>query len=107
MSRSVGISVVVALLFGLAVGTPVLRSVAGEATPELITTDTLAYCHQLSARVDQLASTADKPPATVYDLAVAGRDMCEHGAIRGGILRLRSAIVQLLHPSDGAPARTQ
>jgi hypothetical protein len=101
MRRLLCISGVSVLLLGLGAGTGMLRSVAGESPPETVTSDTLAYCRQLADRVDQLKSASPHPPQSVNELTIAGKDMCEQGIIRGGILRLRSALVLLLHPQGG------
>ena len=92
------------LLFGLGMGTGLRPSAAGESPAEKVTSDTLTYCRQLSEQLDQLKSTTTNPPEAVIHLSVAGKDMCERGSIRGGILRLRSAIVLMLHgpPSNDA-----
>jgi hypothetical protein len=90
------------LLVGLGAGTGMLTPAAGESPPEKVTSDTLTYCRHLALQLDQLKSASSNPPQTVNDLYIAGKDMCESGSIRGGILRLRSAIVLLLHPSGDA-----
>jgi hypothetical protein len=108
MHRLIRISGLAVLLLGSGLSTGMLPSAAGQAPAEKVTTDTLTYCHQLAARLDQLKSSSVNPPAEVNDLGVAGKDMCEHGSVRGGILRLRSAIVILMHPTgdgDGDPMR--
>jgi hypothetical protein len=97
MVRAIHISGVALVLLSLNAGTGLMPSAAGES-PEQVTTDTLTYCRQLAARVDQLESGGAKPPEAAVNLSVAGKDMCERGGIRGGIMRLRSAIVLLLHP---------
>jgi hypothetical protein len=94
------------VLVALGVGSGMFSSVAGESTPEMVTSDTLTYCRHLALQLDQLKSASSNPPQTVNDLYVAGKDMCESGSIRGGILRLRSAIVMLLHPSASGPPHT-
>ena len=62
------------------------------------TTDTPAYCTQL---VRQLA---DRHSAIldVQRLLADGREMCERGQVRGGIRRLRRALV-LLHGRPAPP----
>jgi len=97
MVRLMQISAIAVLLLGLNGGSGLRPSAAGEA-PEQVTTDTLDYCHALAARVDQLTSAGPRPPQSVAELSAAGKDMCARGVIRGGIMRLRSAIVLLLHP---------
>jgi hypothetical protein len=97
LMRILGLAV---MLAGLGLGSGMFSSIAGESTPETVTSDTLTYCRQLALQIDQLKSASSNPPQTVNELYVAGKDMCESGSIRGGILRLRSAIVMLLHPGD-------
>ncbi len=101
MVRTLRISALAVILFGLNGGTGMLPSNAGQP-PEQVTSDTLIYCRQLAQRVDQLAVTSTNPPEQVTNLEVAGKDMCEHGSIRAGILRLRSAMVLLMHPPSDA-----
>ena len=76
-----------------------------DAPAEQITTDTLAYCRELAVRLEKMTGDAVLIPATVLRLSTAGRDMCEHGMTRGGIMRLRKAIVLMMHPDmDAEPA---
>ncbi len=105
MLRCMRIAGLAFVLICLGVGTGMFNSVAGESTPETVTSDTLTYCRHLALQLDQLKSASSNPPQSVNDLYVAGKDMCESGSIRGGILRLRSAIVMLLHPSSGDAVR--
>ena len=78
---------------------------SSDSPPEQITTDTLAYCRELAVRLEQMTGSAVLIPATVIRLSTAGRDMCEHGMTRGGIMRLRKAIVLMMHPDmDAEPA---
>jgi hypothetical protein len=103
MLRAIHISGIALLLLVATAGAGMMPTAAGES-PEQVTTDTLSYCRQLAARVDQLESGGVKPPAAAVNLSLAGRQMCEHGGIRGGIMRLRSAIVMLLHPPAASNA---
>jgi hypothetical protein len=71
--------------------------------PMEVTTDTPEYCSQLADRVNSLVEiAATKPPQQVAYLQVEGKRMCEQGQTRGGIMRLRQAILLMKH--DGAPA---
>jgi hypothetical protein len=54
-----------------------------------ITSDTSAYCLSLAARMQQ----AGNMPPQVKVLWEEGRSMCERGHIRGGLLRLRRAMM--------------
>ncbi len=70
-----------------------------------LTTDTLAYCAQLTKQVvDRHSIIAD-----VQRLLAEGRDMCDRGEVRGGIRRLRRALVILHHrkPVKDAPGKDQ
>jgi hypothetical protein len=95
------ISGLAAVLLASGLSTGMLPSAAGQAPPEKVTSDTLTYCLQLASRLDQLKSSSVNPSEEINHLSVAGKDMCEHGSVRGGILRLRSAIVLLMHPPSG------
>ena len=78
---------------------------ARDPAPMEVTTDTPEYCVYLEDRVQsrvQLASTP--PPHEVADLSAEGQRMCEHGQTRGGIMRLRRALL-LLMQDDGTPQR--
>ncbi len=57
------------------------------------TTDTLPYCMQLVRQVAERHS----PLLDVQRLLNEGREMCEQGEVRGGIRRLRRALVVLRH----------
>jgi hypothetical protein len=61
--------------------------------PMVVLTDTLEYCEQLQHR------TSAWPVMTpeIYHLVHEGRQMCDHGEIRGGINRLRRALRILNH----------
>ena len=67
-----------------------------------LTSDTAAYCAQLARQVaDRHSAVSD-----VQRLLGEGRDMCDRGQIRGGIRRLRRALVILHHrlvKEDAAP----
>jgi hypothetical protein len=60
-----------------------------------VTTDTSEYCASLAGQV-----AAERPRSTatgqeVSALAEEGRQMCDSGLIRGGLLRLRRALLLL------------
>ncbi len=57
----------------------------------VVTTDTDAYCRSLSS---ELASHVPLP-RDVSDLKRQGDGLCRHGEVRGGIARLRRALVVL------------
>ena len=71
--------------------------------PMEVTTDTPEYCLQLEDKVNNLVEVAQtKPPQQVSYLQDEGKRMCDHGQTRGGIMRLRQAILLMKH--DGPPA---
>ncbi|HVY17018.1 MAG TPA: hypothetical protein VHB27_17480 [Rhodopila sp.] len=73
--------------------------------PMEVTTDTPEYCRQLADRVRDLVEVAPaKPPREVDDLSAEGQKMCDHGQTRGGILRLRQALL-LMMKHDDPPAQ--
>lgn len=81
---------------------------SGEArsvSPMEVTTDTPEYCTHLFDRVSELVRLATVPvPHEVNDLTGEGQRMCDHGQTRGGIMRLRSALM-LMEKSNGAAYR--
>jgi hypothetical protein len=60
-----------------------------------ITTDTLQYCNRLAGEVARTPS----PPPQARDLMAEGERLCSDGHIRGGIIRLRRAMI-LVHEAD-------
>ena len=71
------------------------RPVSGQAAPQQVTTDTPEYCLQLLDRISELARIAVNPPQEATSLSAEGQRMCNQGQTRGGILRLRRALVLL------------
>ena len=71
---------------------------AQELPPPMVLTDTVEYCTHLQHLI------LDRParPPDVNRLFTEGRRMCEHGEVRRGVSRLRSAI-WLLHHRTLAP----
>jgi hypothetical protein len=80
------------LAFAAGIGAP---PVAGQPPPAAITTDTPQYCLQLLDRLSQLMRVTHAPPPDVTSLSTEGQRMCGEGQTRGGILRLRRALVLL------------
>lgn len=73
----------------------------GQSPPAVITTDTLAYCRELSSKLSELIRIAPRPPEDeVLNMGVEGRHMCDQGQIRGGILHLRRGVMVMLHDLD-------
>jgi len=64
-----------------------------EQTPLVVLTDTVEYCDQLQRRV----LDHHLWPDDVKHLYAEGRQMCDHGEVRGGINRLRRALRILNH----------
>jgi hypothetical protein len=64
---------------------------AQSSAPMVITTDTAAYCVQLSDQVAAAQEHATQVPPDVPRLAEEGRRLCDKGLIRPGIERLRRA----------------
>lgn len=62
-----------------------------QSKPMEITTDTAAYCGQLSDQVARAQLNSAKVPPDVPRLAAEGRRLCNKGLIRPGIERLRRA----------------
>ncbi len=59
-----------------------------------VTTGTPEYCRHLLHRVSSLAHLATAPVSNeVADLTSEGRQMCENGQTRSGIMRLRRALM--------------
>ena len=85
-----------ALPLSLAVSLAVLpHPVWGEAPPAQVTTDTPQYCLQLLDRVSALVRVRTNPPQEVTYLSTEGQRMCDQGQTKGGIMRLRRALVLL------------
>ncbi len=54
-----------------------------------VTTDTSSYCLSLARRMEE----AGTMPPEIRVLWEEGRDMCQRGHIRGGLARLRRAMM--------------
>ncbi len=82
----------VLLLLGVQV-TGAVSARADDPQSFTLTTDTPQYCAQLAKQVgDRHSSIAD-----VKRLLAEGRALCDRGEVRGGIRRLRRALVILHH----------
>jgi hypothetical protein len=87
------------LMFGL--GGALLGGSVSAQAPAEITSDTPEYCLHLLDRVSALVNVAPAPPPQeVTALSAEGQRMCDHGQVRGGIMRLRHAL--LLMQQHGA-----
>jgi hypothetical protein len=60
-----------------------------------VITDTPEYCWHLANEVAAAQRQVREPSPDVRMLAGEGQRMCDHGLIRGGILRLRRALLLL------------
>jgi hypothetical protein len=75
-----------------------------DSAPLEVTTDTPEYCLYLQDRVQNLVRLASSPPPReATQLSTEGQRMCEHGQTRGGIKRLRRAL--MLMSQNGNPAQ--
>jgi hypothetical protein len=69
--------------------------------PQRVISDTPEYCLQLLDRVSELVHIAmAPPPQEVTFLSTEGQRMCNQGQTRGGILRLRRALMLMTHQGD-------
>jgi len=76
-------------------------SAGGDTTPVVVTTDTPEYCQKLLDRVTQAIHAATQPlPIEVSTLSTEGERMCLNGLTRGGVLRLRRALMLLEQGQD-------
>lgn len=72
------------------------QDVVTQSGPMEIITDTPGYCLQLLDRVSNLVRLASAPvPQEITDLTTEGQRMCAKGQTRMGIMRLRSALMQM------------
>ncbi|WP_156476771.1 hypothetical protein [Acetobacter malorum] len=61
--------------------------------PVVITSDSVAFCLRLSRVIESYHNGA--LPRAVSQLREEGTDLCRHGLVRPGLIRLRRAIVSL------------
>jgi hypothetical protein len=65
--------------------------------PQQVTSDTPEFCLHLLDRVSEMVRAAGvPPPQEVTFLSSEGQRMCDQGQTRGGILRLRRALMLML-----------
>jgi len=87
--RSLGVGLL--LMSGGFIGTA-----GGGAPPTVLTTDTPEYCQKLIDRISQeIRAASVPPPVEVASLSTEGQRMCNDGLTRGGVLRLRRALLIL------------
>ena len=63
--------------------------VHAQSAPVAVTTDTPEYCERMTAQVE----TCPNLTAEMHRLLDEGRHLCERGEVRGGIMRLRRAML--------------
>ena len=96
-ARNAGLALLTAFIVVFAFGDP--TQVAGQSPAQRVTTDTPEYCLQLLDRVSELVRLAPAPPPQdVTQLSSEGQKMCDQGQTRSGILRLRRALMLMMHP---------
>ena len=79
-----------AIWFGLA-------PVGAQSPPQQVTSDTPEYClHLLDLVSEMVRGAPTPPPQEVTYLSSEGQRMCDQGQTRGGILRLRQALVLMM-----------
>ena len=101
MSPLVRVTGLAGLTAGLGVALIAAVPGIGQPPPAIVTTDTAAYCRELSDKLAELVRIAPRPPEDeVLDMGVEGRHLCDEGQVRGGILRLRRGVMVMLRDLD-------
>ncbi len=95
-----GAPLVVALFLCAADGHAAPDTGTADSGAMIVTSDSGAYCHTLSNVIE----THGKLPREVRELKAEGDGLCSEGRVRGGIARLRRALL-VLHKSAMAPVR--
>jgi hypothetical protein len=99
LAHTAGMNVPVfsAVGLGLVLASGALVSGAGgDSLPAIVTTDSPEYCQKLFDRISEVIHTTTAPPPVgVASLSREGQRMCNDGLTRGGILRLRRALLLL------------
>ncbi len=98
LARTTGVAGITA-----GVGLVLLTGVHGviRSPPFVVTTDTQRYCRQLLERVTELVRMSAAPvPTEVASLSVEGRQLCDEGQVRGGVIRLRRAVMVMTNEVD-------
>jgi hypothetical protein len=91
---TVGFLIALGALPSISAGPIVAQAQVAQANPMEVTSDTPEYCLELLDRVSELVRLTVVPvPREVTDLTTEGHRMCAHGQTRGGIMRLRSALM--------------
>lgn len=88
----------VSLLLG---GLGITPASAGDPSAPRVTSHSVEYCDWLVIRVNAMIYEARvPPPSDVVDLAAEGQRMCGQGQVRGGIMRLRRALMLIQQIAD-------
>ena len=99
----------VRMSFGLIVGVTVLGMPGigmlavgyAQSRDPIVTSDSPEYCGELMNRfTGMMKATAAPPPTEAAQLSEEGERMCGQGQTRGGILRLRRALLILRRGED-------
>jgi hypothetical protein len=88
-------ALVLALLLGLGSAALSQSPPSAPPAPLRVTTDTPEYCNNLAGRIAAEQRTHATAPPEVQMLAQEGQHMCDTGLIRGGLVRLRRALLML------------
>ncbi|MBN8904589.1 MAG: hypothetical protein BGO51_11830 [Rhodospirillales bacterium 69-11] len=100
MAVTASTSVLAGLACCLALTVPF--GVPAQDAPERVTSDTPEFCLHLLDQVSSIVRDATAPPsAEVTNLSAEGQKMCAHGQTKGGIMRLRRALVLLRSQDAG------
>ncbi|HEX2942937.1 MAG TPA: hypothetical protein VHO91_17935 [Rhodopila sp.] len=99
------------LLLALPVALPLMEGpVAAQGkrvtgAPVEVTSDTREYCQHLLDRISDMVRLSAAPiPPEVTTLSTEGERLCDHGQPKGGILRLRRALM-IMEQGNGAAYR--
>lgn len=66
-----------------------------------VTSHSVEYCDMLAARINALVFGARMaPPSDVIELSAEGQRMCAQGQVRGGVMRLRKALMVMQEIAD-------
>ncbi len=89
------------MVLAIAVGLGRVTQVVGQSPAQRVNTDTPEYCLQLLDRVSEMVRLSPAPPPQdVTQLSSEGQKMCDRGQTRGGILRLRRALMLMMHSDE-------
>jgi hypothetical protein len=75
---------------------PQVAPPAPSGGPVRVTTDTPEFCDTLAQQVARAEQARPNAPRQAEELAEEGHQMCTTGLIRGGLVRLRRALLMLV-----------